>query len=53
MREWTANWYSDKKMYRVMKGGGFRDGEDDVYSFSVKKSIPEDIKAFVGFRCAK
>lgn len=53
VREWTSDWHSDKKMYRVLKGGGFRDGEEDVYTFSVKKSIPEDVRAFVGFRCAK
>lgn len=53
VREWVDDWYSDRQMYRVIKGGGFLDGEEDVYTFSVRKSIPEDIKAYVGFRCAK
>ncbi|MBL7032300.1 MAG: SUMF1/EgtB/PvdO family nonheme iron enzyme [Nitrospira sp.] len=54
VREWTADWHNmDNKIYKVIRGGGFKDGEDDVYAFSVKKSIPEDVRAFVGFRCAK
>ena len=54
VREWTADWHNiEKKIYKVMRGGGYQDGEEDVYTFSVKKSIPEDIKAYVGFRCAK
>ena len=53
-REWIADWHNiDKKIYKVIRGGGYLDGEEDVYAFSVKKSIPEDIKAYVVFRCAK
>lgn len=54
VREWTANWHNlDHKVYKVIRGGGYLDGEEDVYTFSVRKSIPDDIKAYVGFRCAK
>jgi len=53
VREWTDNWYDEKKIYKSVRGGAFIDDEDSVYTFAVRKSIPEDKKEYVGFRCAK
>ncbi len=53
VREWTDSWYDDKKVYRVVRGGSYLDDQDSVYTFTVRKSIPEDAKEYIGFRCAK
>ncbi|MDI6744105.1 MAG: SUMF1/EgtB/PvdO family nonheme iron enzyme [Thermodesulfovibrionales bacterium] len=53
VREWTDNWYDEKKIYKSVRGGGYIDAEDAVFTFTVRKSIPEDTKAYIGFRCAK
>lgn len=53
VREWTDSWHDDNKIYRVVRGGGYIDDEDSVFTFTTRKSIPEDVKDYVGFRCAK
>jgi formylglycine-generating enzyme required for sulfatase activity len=54
VREWTDDWYDiDDRIYKVVKGGSYIDDEESVFTFTVRKSIPEDIKAYVGFRCAR
>jgi formylglycine-generating enzyme required for sulfatase activity len=53
VREWTDGWYDEKKIYRAVRGGSFIDDAESVYTFTVRKSIPEDSKAYIGFRCAK
>lgn len=53
VREWTDGWYDEKKIYRAVRGGSFIDDSESVYTFTVRKSIPEDSKAYIGFRCAK
>jgi len=53
VREWTDSWYDEKKIYKVVRGGSYIDDEDAVFTYTVRKSIPEDAKDYVGFRCAK
>ncbi len=53
VREWVDGWFDDTKIYRVVRGGGYIDDEDSIYTFTRRKSIPEDVKDYVGFRCAK
>lgn len=53
VREWVDGWFSKNKIYRVVRGGSYIDDEDSIYTFTRRKSIPEDIKDYVGFRCAK
>ncbi len=54
VREWVDAWYDiDDQIYRVVRGGGYIDDEEVVFTFTIRKSIPEDKKAYVGFRCAK
>lgn len=54
VREWVNTWFDlDNKVYRVVRGGAYLDDEEGVYVFLVRKSIPGDSKAYIGFRCAK
>lgn len=53
VREWTDNWFDDKKIYRSVRGGSYIDDSEAIFTFTVRKSIPEDPKEYVGFRCAK
>ncbi len=54
VREWTDSWFDDdNRIYKVVKGGGYIDDEETIYTFTIRKSIPEDGKAYIGFRCAK
>ena len=54
VREWVDAWFDlDNKVYRVVRGGAYLDDEEGVYAFLVRKSIPGDSKAYIGFRCAK
>lgn len=53
VREWTDSWHDEGRIYRIVRGGGYIDDEDSVYTFTTRKSIPEDAKEYIGFRCAK
>lgn len=53
VREWTDGWYDEKRIYKAVRGGSYIDDEEAVFTFTVRKSIPEDSKAYIGFRCAK
>lgn len=51
--EWTASYFKDDQRYAILRGGSYF--EDCSYSktYSTIRSIPDDRKGYVGFRCVK
>jgi formylglycine-generating enzyme required for sulfatase activity/uncharacterized caspase-like protein len=62
--EWVADWYdaypgskvsndSYGKDYRVLRGGSWREGIDNIRSANRNKAIPSLANNSIGFRCAR
>lgn len=43
VREWTDNWYDEKRIYKAVRGGSYIDDEESVFTFTVKKSFIEEL----------
>jgi serine/threonine-protein kinase len=51
--EWTADWYSDEKKYRAVRGGSW-DNRSDVVRGAVRSDFnPGNRSISLGFRCAE
>jgi formylglycine-generating enzyme required for sulfatase activity len=48
--EWTSS-YDDR--YSILKGGSFFEDRESAMTTSRLRSIPEDSKDYIGFRCVK
>lgn len=50
--EWTADWYDDERVYRVVRGGSWRTVADDVRPAHRDWNPPVERMDCIGFRCA-
>lgn len=48
--EWTSSW---DERYSILRGGSFYEDKNSATAFSSLRSIPDDAKDYVGFRCVK
>lgn len=51
--EWTASYFKDDQRYAVLRGGSYFEDCSFSKTFSTIRSIPDDRKGYVGFRCVK
>lgn len=51
--EWTADWYSDKYQFRVLRGGSWINVPESGRVSNRLKNPPRNRLAYIGFRCAQ
>ncbi len=51
--EWTATWYTNERVSRVVRGGAFNFDPDQVATWSRRADLTNNRNRYVGFRCAK
>lgn len=51
--EWTADYYDDEKLYRVVRGGSWLTVADDVRATHRDFNPPVDRMNCIGFRCSR
>jgi formylglycine-generating enzyme required for sulfatase activity len=51
--EWTADWYDEQRLYRVVRGGSWKTVADDVRPTHRDFNPPVERMNCIGFRCAR